>query len=121
MVWQIIWRTEAPEDRNQRAAGRQAAGHLNKATQAGILGFAPPELVKAHQQLLAFLIVMADEASHATRVDAAKAAAPYVHFRKGMVDQAGRDQPITVQVIRFSDMTSKPEPVTIEHDSNEAA
>jgi hypothetical protein len=53
------------------------------------------------------------------RVDAARALIPYTNFRKGMVDQAGRDQPITVQVIRFGDMTSKPEPVTtIEHDSN---
>jgi hypothetical protein len=71
--------------------------------------------------------VMEDE-SHpiATRVDAAKAAAPYVHFRKGMVDQAGRDQPLTVQILRFSDLeplgrSGKLEPVTIDHDSNEAA
>jgi hypothetical protein len=33
---------------------------------------------------------MADESRPlATRVDAAKAAAPYVHFRKGLVDTSG--------------------------------
>jgi hypothetical protein len=61
----------------------------------------------------------------ATRVDAAKAAAPYVHFRKGLVDTSGRDIPLTVQIIRFSDIVdepetlarpAKPEPVTIEHN-----
>jgi hypothetical protein len=76
---------------------------------------------------LDFLLdVMADESQPiATRVDAAKAAAPYVHFRKGLVDTTGRDVPITVQVLRFSDVASElkppdrtatPEQVTIEHD-----
>ena len=77
---------------------------------------------------LDFLLeVMADE-SHpvATRVDAAKAAAPYVHFRKGLVDTSGRDVPLTVNIIRFTDVAdefeapgrlAEPEPVTIEHDS----
>jgi hypothetical protein len=114
----------ARRPRGLAKTGGRSRGTLNKATQARILGFAPPELVKpAHQQPLEFLLSVMEDESHpiATRVDAAKAAAPYVHFRKGMVDQAGRDQPITVQVIRFSDMTSKLEPVTIEHDSNEAA
>ena len=90
---------------------------------------APSELAnKPLRQLpLDFLLeVMADE-SHpiATRVDAAKAAAPYVHFRKGLVDTIGRDVPLTVQIIRFTDVAAdleapdrpaKPEPVTIEHD-----
>jgi hypothetical protein len=53
--------------------------------------------------------------------DASKALLPYTNFRKGIVDTTGRDVPLTVQVIRFGDMTSKPEPVMIEHDSNEAA
>jgi hypothetical protein len=76
---------------------------------------------------LEFLLeVMADESQPiATRVDAAKAAAPYVHFRKGMVDSSGRDVPLTVQVLRFSDVAeelatsdraAEPEPLTIEHD-----
>jgi hypothetical protein len=79
------------------------------------------------QQPLEFLLdVMADE-SHplVTRVDAAKAAAPYVHFRKGLVDTSGRDVPLTVNIIRFADVAdeletldrlAEPEPATIEHD-----
>ena len=56
------------------------------------------------------------------RVDAAKALMPYTNFRKGAVDQAGNNVPITVQILKFSDIEplGKPEPVTIEH-SNEAA
>jgi hypothetical protein len=83
---------------------------------------APLELAEKppRQQPLDFLLdVMADE-SHpiATRVDAAKAAAPYVHFRKGLVDTSGRDVPITVQIVRFTDLAGelKSEQVTIEHD-----
>jgi hypothetical protein len=72
---------------------------------------------------LDFLLeVMADE-SHpiATRVDAAAKAAPYVHFRKGLIDTSGRDVPIVVQVLRFADAEgeletlAEPEPITIEH------
>jgi hypothetical protein len=94
---------------------------------------APLELAqKPVQQLpLDFLLeVMADE-SHpiATRVDAAKAAAPYVHFCKGLVDTSGRDVPTTVKIVRFSDMAdeiktsdrlAEREPVTIEHDPSSA-
>jgi hypothetical protein len=90
---------------------------------------APIELAEKppRQQPLDFLLdVMADE-SHpiATRVDAAKAAAPYVHFRKGLIDTRGRDVPLMVQIIRFSDVAPEletpdrriePKPVTIEHD-----
>jgi hypothetical protein len=84
--------------------------------------------MKSPRQLpLDFLLeVMADE-SHpvATRVDAAKAAAPYVHFRKGLVDTSGRDVPLTIQILRFADVAGEletsdrladPGPVTIEHD-----
>jgi hypothetical protein len=90
---------------------------------------APPKLATKppRQQPLEFLLnVMDDETQPiATRVDAAKAAAPYVHFRKGLVDTSGRDVPLTVNIIRFSDVAdeletsdrlAKPEPVTIEHD-----
>jgi hypothetical protein len=90
---------------------------------------APRELAEKppHQLPLDFLLdVMADE-SHpiATRVDAAKAAAPYVHFRKGLVDTNGRDVPLTVKIIPFSDVAgeletrdrlAEPKPPTIEHD-----
>jgi hypothetical protein len=76
----------------------------------------------AHQQPLEFLInVMEDQSLPlATRVDAAKAAAPYVHFRKGLIDTNGRDVPLTVQILRFSDLeplgrSGKLEPLTIEH------
>jgi hypothetical protein len=95
---------------------------------------APLELAeKSPRQLpLDFLLdVMADESQPiATRVDAAKAAAPYVHFRKGLVDTTGRDVPITVQVLRFSDVAdelaasgqaAEPEPLTIEHDPSPAS
>jgi hypothetical protein len=87
---------------------------------------APLEMAgKPPRQLpLDFLLdVMVDD-SHpiTTRVDAAKAAAPYVHFRKGLVDTSGRDVPITVQIVRFSDLggeldrLAEPAQVTIEHD-----
>ena len=115
-----------------RLGGRQK-GTPNKRTLALRLGVvdagAPLALAeKPPRQLpLDFLLaVMADEGQPiATRVDAAKAAAPYVHFRKGLVDTSGRDVPLTVQVIRFSDLAdepetlarpTRPEPVTIEHD-----
>jgi hypothetical protein len=57
------------------------------------------------------------------RVDAAKALLPYTNFRKGLVDTTGRDVPLTVQILRFSDLEplGKIEPVTIEHNSNEPA
>jgi hypothetical protein len=115
-----------------RLGGRQK-GTPNKRTLALRMGVvdagAPLDLAeKPPRQLpLDFLFeVMADESQPiATRVDAAKAAAPYVHFRKGLVDTSGRDVPITVQILRFSDVgadldapdrSAKPEPVTIEHD-----
>jgi hypothetical protein len=115
-----------------KTGGRQR-GTPNRRTLALRSGLvaagAPLDLAnKQLQQLpLDFLLdVMSDE-SHpiATRVDAAKAAAPYVHFRKGLVDTSGRDVPLTVQVIRFTDVaadleapdrSAKPKPVTIEHD-----
>jgi hypothetical protein len=58
------------------------------------------------------------------RIDAAKALLPYTNFRKGLIDTSGRDVPLTVQVLRFSDLEplgrpGKIEPVTIEHE-NEA-
>jgi hypothetical protein len=115
-----------------KTGGRQK-GTLNKRTlglRTGLVAAgAPVELAtKSPRQLpLDFLLeVMADE-SHpvATRVDAAKAAAPYVHFRKGLVDTSGRDVPLTVNIIRFADVAgeletldrlAEPEPMTIEHD-----
>jgi hypothetical protein len=68
--------------------------------------------------------VMNDEGNElSVRVDAAKALMPYTNFRKGLVDTAGRDVPLTVQILRFSDpepsgRSGKLEPVTIEHNSN---
>jgi hypothetical protein len=68
------------------------------------------------------LDVMADEGHPIVRrVDAAKAAAPYLHFRNGMVDNGGRDVPMTVAVIRFPDVADEldrppdPKSVIIEH------
>jgi len=128
------------ERRNRAVAGPGAPktggrkrGTPNKRTLALRAGFiaagVPLELADkpSRQQPLDFLLeVMADEGHPlATRVDAAKAAAPYVHFRKGLVDTSGRDVPLTVNIIRFSnvagdletpDRPAKPEPETIEHD-----
>src|SRR5215472_10077595 len=115
-----------------KTGGRQK-GTPNKRTLGLRMGLvaagAPLELAEKplRQQPLDFLLdVMADESQPiTTRVDAAKAAAPFVHFRKGLVDTSGRDVPITVQVVRFSDVAgeletrdrlTEPEPVTIEHD-----
>jgi hypothetical protein len=115
-----------------KTGGRQR-GTPNRRTLGLRIGLvaagAPLELAeKTPRQLpLDFLLeVMADENQPiATRVDAAKAAAPYVHFRKGLVDTTGRDVPLTVQVIRFTEMAGKleapdreadPKPLTIEHD-----
>ena len=115
-----------------RLGGRQK-GTPNRRTLALRMGVmdagAPLALAeKPPRQLpLDFLLeVMADE-SHpiATRVDAAKAAAPYVHFRNGLVDTHGRDVPLTVSIVKFcdvageletSDRLAEPEPMTIEHD-----
>jgi hypothetical protein len=96
----------------------------------GVLDAGAPHALaeKPPRQLpLDFLLdVMADESQPmATRVEAAKAAAPYVHFRKGLVDTSGRDVPLTVNIIRFSDIADEPETlarpaktatVTIEHN-----
>jgi hypothetical protein len=115
-----------------KTGGRQR-GTPNKRTLGLRMGLvaagAPVELAEKspRQQPLDFLLdVMADESySIATRVDAAKAAAPYVHFRKGLVDTSGGDVPLTVQILRFSDVaggletSNRPamaEPLTIEHD-----
>ena len=70
---------------------------------------APVEVAQKspQQQPLNFLLeVMANE-SHpiATTFDAAKAALPYLHFRKGVVDTSGRDVPLTVTIISSSSAT----------------
>lgn len=115
-----------------RLGGRQK-GTPNKSTLALRMGVvnagAPLELAKKppRQLPLDFLLeVMADENQPiATRVDAAKAAAPYVHFRKGLVDTSGRDVPLTVSIVKFCDVAgeletldrlSESERKTIEHD-----
>ena len=116
--------------RQRGTPNRRTLGRRMGLVAAGV----PPELAeKSLRQLpLDFLLdVMADESQPiATRVDAAKAAAPYVHFRKGLVDTSGRDVPITVQVLRFSDVAGglvaqdrlvKPDPVTIENDPSPAS
>jgi hypothetical protein len=116
----------------ERRGGRQK-GTPNRRTLALRMGLeaagASPEVAAAppQQQPLTFLLAAMNnnELPIATRIDAAKAAAPYLHFRKGLVDTSGRDVPITVQVLRFSDVADEleasdragePEPVTIEHD-----
>lgn len=91
--------------------GGRKPGVPNKSTQARILGFervgAPPELatLPPQEQPLTFLLTAMKDATLpiTTRIDAAKAAAPYIHFRKGLVDTSGNDIPLLVQVVRFSD------------------
>jgi hypothetical protein len=62
------------------------------------------------------------------RLAAARHAAPYVHHQKGQVDTSGRDVPLTVQILRFSDVVveprdrlAQPERKTIEHDPSPAS
>jgi hypothetical protein len=68
--------------------------------------------------------VVADESQPiGTRIAAATSALPYTNHRLGLVDTAGRDVPLTVQILRFSDFeplgqSGKLDPVTIEHNSN---
>jgi hypothetical protein len=112
----------------ERRGGRPKGG-LNKRTIALRAGLeaagAPTDQATPPFQFLSD--VMNNEGNElSVRVDAAKALMPYTNFRKGMVDQAGHDVPLTVQILRFSDLeplgrSDKPEPVVIEHDSNEAA
>ena len=120
----------------ERRGGRQK-GTPNRRTlglQMGLVAAgAPPELTTTppqqpltlQQQPLTFLLTAMNDATLpiTTRIDAAKAAAPYVHFRKGLVDTSGRDVPLTVQILRFSDVVvdprdrlAEPERTTIEHD-----
>jgi hypothetical protein len=86
---------------------------------------ASPELAikSPQQQPLTFLLnaMNNDELPIATRIDAAKAAAPYLHHRPGLVDSTGRDQKLNITVLRFSDL----EPLdrlaekVVEHDPAE--
>jgi hypothetical protein len=81
-----------------------------------------PPLQLPRELPLDFLIdVMTDEShSIAVRVDAAKAACPYLHFRKGVVDTAGRDVPVSVSIIKFNYLPADEREIndrlTIEHD-----
>jgi hypothetical protein len=109
--------------------GGRKRGVQNKRTLGLRMGLvaagAPPELMTPPFEFLS--AVMRNEGNElSVRIDAAKALLPYTNFRKGLVDTSGRDVPLTVQVLRFSDLEplgrpGKPEPVTIEHNSNEAA
>jgi hypothetical protein len=108
--------------------GGRRPGSLNKRTIAlreFIAAGAPPELATKppQQKPLAFLLnaMNNNELPIATRIDAAKAAAPYLHHRLGLVDSTGRDQQLNITILRFSDL----EPLdrraekVIEHNSTE--
>jgi hypothetical protein len=78
------------------------------------IGASPEEAMKRPLQFL--LAVVADESQPiGTRIAAATSALPFTNHRLGMIDQSGRDQPITVQIMRFTPEASEPKPVTIEH------
>jgi hypothetical protein len=113
--------------------GGRSKGGLNKRTIAlrmGVVDAGAPLALAAkppRQLPLDFLLdaMNNEDLPIATRIDAARAAAPYTHFRKGLVDTSGRDVPQVINIIRFSDMADEPEtlgrptkpgPVTIEHD-----
>jgi hypothetical protein len=88
-------------------------------------GASPEEAMKRPLQFL--LAVVADESQPiGTRIAAATSALPYTNHRLGLIDSTGRDAPILVQVVRFSDgeQLSQPRPVLdmgklIEMDADE--
>ena len=90
-------------------------------------GASPEEAMKRPLQFL--LAVVADESQPiGTRIAAATSALPYKNHRLGLIDTAGRDTPLMVQVVRFSDgeQLSAPRPILymsklIEMDSVETA
>ena len=78
----------------------------------------PPALLPLDLMLS---VVRNESLSLEVRLTAARYAAPYCHHHKGQVDTTGRDVPLTVQILRFSDLeplgrSGKLEPLTIEHD-----
>ena len=108
--------------------GGRVKGTVNKKTLARRMAFTVAGAFDQATPPFKFLSdVMNDEGNElSVRVDAAKALMPYTNFRKGLVDTAGRDVPITVQILRFSDLdpsgrSGKLDPVVIEHNSDEAA
>jgi hypothetical protein len=88
-------------------------------------GASPEEAMKRPLQFL--LAVVADESQPiGTRIAAATSALPYTNHRLGLVDTTGRDVPLMVQVVRFSDgeQLSAPRPILdmgklIEMDADE--
>jgi hypothetical protein len=103
--------------------GGRRAGTPNRKTlgfQARLMAAgASPEEAAAKLPPFDFLAaVVADETQPiATRIDAAKSLLPYTNFRNGLVDSSGRDIPLTIQILRFSDLP-EPELKVIEHDSS---
>jgi hypothetical protein len=84
-------------------------------------GASPEEATKPLRlQPLELMLDVVNDASLPldVRLNAARWAAPYVHHHKGQVDTSGRDVPLQVTILRFTD----PEPLdrladkTIEHD-----
>jgi hypothetical protein len=97
---------------NKKTAGRRLA--LMAAGASPELAIKSPQ-----QQPLTFLLAAMNnnELPISTRIDAAKAAAPYLHHRLGLVDSTGRDQQLNITVLRFSDL--EPLDRVIEHDPTE--
>jgi hypothetical protein len=103
-----------------RRGGRQK-GSPNKKTIARRMALmaAGASFEEAMKRPLAFLLaVVADESQPiGTRITAATAALPFTSYRLGQRDSSGRDFQLNVQVIRFADLASEPDPVVIEHNS----
>ncbi len=70
------------------------------------------EIAKSGKTPLQFLLdrMRNAEADIAERIDCAKAAAPYVHYKLASVEHSGDGGgPLVVEIVRFSDAHSGPE------------
>jgi hypothetical protein len=85
--------------------GGRKPGTPNKKTLARRAAFAAAGAFDLETPPFKFLSdVMTNEGNELSiRVDAAKSLLPFTNFRKGLVDTSGRDIPVMVQVVRFSD------------------
>jgi len=90
--------------KGQPKLGGRQKGTKNKATKAR-----EEMIAMAGDTPLEFLLaaMLNNEFPAATRIDAAKAAAPYVHPRLANVELAGKkDAPLTIEIVRYSDLAN---------------